>query len=181
MPEYLAVVACGSPLAVRSHDVAAAAAAAGWIPRVAATESALGWLDVAAVERVTGVPPLVAQRGPHEPKRFPAPGAVIVCPATFNSVNKIATGIMDNYAIGLVCESLAGGVPVTIAAMVSSRLWGHPAWAPNLARLAAAGVTFVDPQTGRTGPPTPVDAGPRNPVTTTFDPAWVLAPHPRPS
>jgi phosphopantothenoylcysteine decarboxylase len=179
MSDYLAVVACGSPLAVRSHDVAAAAAAAGWIPRVAATESALGWLDAAAVERVTGVPPLVAQRGPYEPKRFPAPGAVIVCPATFNSVNKIAAGIMDNYAVGLVCESLATGVPVTVVPMVSSRLWGHPAWGPNVARLMDAGVTFVDPGTGRVGAPTPVDAGPHNPVTTTFEPAWVLPPRER--
>jgi hypothetical protein len=179
MSDYLAVVACGSPLAVRSHDVAAAAAAAGWIPRVAATESALGWLDAAAVERITGVPPLVAQRGPGEPKRFPAPGAVIVCPATFNSVNKIAVGIMDNYAVGLVSESLASGIPVTVVPMVSSRLWHHPAWAPNVERLAAAGVRFVSPRTGRVGPPAPVDAGPANPVTTIFDPAWVIALHPR--
>jgi phosphopantothenoylcysteine synthetase/decarboxylase len=172
--EYLAVVACGAPLAVRVPDVAALAGRAGWLVRVVATESALNWLDDAEVERVTGFRALVEQRQPSQPKRFPAPARVVVCPATFNSVNKLAAGIMDGYAAGILCESLAAGTPMTVLPMVSDRLWGHPAWPRNLAALAAAGVTFVDVRTGRVGEPGPVEPGSGPAVAAAFDPAWAL-------
>ncbi|SHM86571.1 flavoprotein [Cryptosporangium aurantiacum] len=174
MSDYLALVACGAPLAARVHDVAAAAAELHWRVRVVATASAMNWVDAAAVERVTGFAPLVEQRRPGEPKRFPTPGRVVVCPGTFNSINKLATGIMDNYAAGLVCEALASGTPLTIVPMVSDALWGHPAWAGHLATLSSAGVTFVDVRTGRTGDPQPVDAGTGDDNARTFDPAWLF-------
>ncbi|GAA0257728.1 flavoprotein [Cryptosporangium japonicum] len=169
MSEYLALVACGAPLAARVHEVAAAAQRHGWVVRVVATASAMNWVDAERVEDITGHAPLVEQRRPGEPKRFPTPGHVVVCPATFNSINKLATGIMDNYAAGLVCEALASGTPLTIVPTVGDALWGHPALAPHLARLTSAGVRFVDPGSGRVGDPRPtggdVDA---------FNPEWAI-------
>lgn len=178
MSEYLALVACGSPLAARVHDVAAAAAHSGWRVRVVATASAMNWVDAERVEAVTGHPPLVDQRRPGEPKRFPTPGHVVVCPATFNSMNKLATGIMDNYASGLVCEALASGTPLTIVPLVSDALWGHPAWRGHLDLLRGAGVRFVDATTGRAGDPQPVGAGTGGDVAAAFDPAWPVPPPP---
>src|SRR5215475_1496402 len=174
MPEYLALVVCGSPLATRAQDVAVLAMRAGWRVRVVATPSALGWLDNAAVELATGFPALVDQRRPDQPKRFPEPAQVVVCPATFNSVNKLAAGIMDTYAAGILCESLASRTPMTILPMVSTRLWDHPAWRPNLTALTVAGVTFVDIRTGRAGHPEPIEAGTAPEVVEAFDPAWAL-------
>lgn len=173
--EYLALVACGAPLAARVPDVAAVALRRGWLVRVVATAAAMNWIDADAVERATGHPPLVGQRRPDEPKRFPTPGRVVVCPATFNSVNKLAAGIMDNYAAGLVCEALSSRTPLTIVPTVSDALWGHPAWASNLALLRGAGVTFVDPRTGH-GDPRPVDADTGADVAATFDADWAV-PH----
>jgi phosphopantothenoylcysteine synthetase/decarboxylase len=49
----------------------------------------------------------------------------------FNTVNKLAAGITDNYATGLLCEALASRTPITIAPMVNNRLWPHPAWQHN--------------------------------------------------
>jgi phosphopantothenoylcysteine synthetase/decarboxylase len=174
--EYLALVACGAPLAARVHDVARTAQDHGWRVRVVATASAMNWVNVAEVHRVTGHEPLVDQRRPGEPKRFPTPGRVVVCPATFNSINKLATGIMDNYAAGLVCEALASGTSLTIVPMVSDALWGHPAWETHLASLRRAGVTFVDPRSGRIGDPEPTDAGTGDAVARAFDPQWALMP-----
>jgi phosphopantothenoylcysteine decarboxylase len=71
------------------------------------------WIDAAAVESVTGSPALVDQRQPGHAKRFPEPAHVVVCPATFNSVNKLAAGIMDTYAAGIMCEALASHTPLT--------------------------------------------------------------------
>ncbi len=141
VPAHLALVACGAPLAARAHDVAAQAVEAGWIVRVVATPSAMNWVDADRVEKVTGFTVLVEQRQPGQAKRFPPPAQVIVCPATFNTVNKLAVGIMDNYAAGLLCEALASQTPITIAPMVNNRLWSHPVWQRNLDVLTAAGVS----------------------------------------
>ncbi|MGH3766460.1 MAG: flavoprotein [Pseudonocardiaceae bacterium] len=175
MPDLLALVVCGAPLAVRCHDVAARAVDAGWMVRVVATSSAMNWVDAAQVEKITGFAVLREQRPPGQAKRFPVPGQVVVCPATFNTVNKLAAGIMDNYAAGLLCEALASRTPMTIAPMVSNRLWCHPAWQHNLDMLAAAGVRFVDIQTGH-GRPAAVQSGTGGDIIAAFDPAWVLAP-----
>lgn len=143
--------------------------------RVVATPSAMNWIDAARVEKITGFAVLVEQRRPGQAKRFPPPAQVIVCPATFSTVNKLAAGIMDNYATGLLCEALAAQTPITIAPMVNHRLWSHPAWQHNLDLLTAAGARFVDIQTGRIGRPTAVQSGTGSDVIATFDPAWVLA------
>lgn len=175
MAEHLALVACGAPLAARVHDVAARAVELGWVVRVVATPSAMSWVDTAAVEKVTGFPVLVEQRQPGHLKRFPPPAAVIVCPATFNTITKLAVGIMDTYAAGLLCEALASRISITLAPMVSTRLWPHPAWQHHLDMLTAAGVTFIDIHTGCTGPPTAVQSGTGNEVIAAFDPTWVLS------
>ena len=174
MSEYLALVACGAPLAARVHEIASVAKGHGWRVRVIATASAMNWVDPTKVHEATGHGPLVDQRRPDEPKRFPTPGRVIVCPATFNSVNKLATGIMDNYAAGLVCEALASGTPLTIVPMVSDALWGHPAWKGHCETLRNAGVTFVDPRTGRVNDVRPTDAGTGDEVARDFDPGWLF-------
>lgn len=176
MPEHLALVACGAPLAARVHDVAALAVHAGWIVRVVATPSAMNWIDTAQVETITGSRVLVEQRQPGQAKRFPPPAQVIVCPATFNTVNKLVAGIMDNYATGVLCEALASRIPITIAPMVNNRLWPHPTWQHNLDTLARAGVRFIDIQTGRIGRPVAVQSGTRGDVIAAFDPTWVLTP-----
>lgn len=173
MSDYLALVACGSPLAARVHDIAAVAQRHGWQVRVVATASAMNWVDAQAVERVTGHPPLVEQRRPHEPKRFPTPGRVVVCPATFNSISKLAVGIMDTYAAGLVCEALASRTPLTIVPLVSTALWGHPAWAGHLKILESAGVEFVDVLTGQPRA-TPTEAGAGVDISRAFDPEWLF-------
>lgn len=176
MGDHLALVACGAPLAARLHDVAALAVDTGWLVRVVATPSAMSWVDAGQVEKVTGFPVLVEQRQPGQAKRFPPPAAVIVCPATFNTVNKLAAGIMDTYAAGVLCEALASQIPLTVAPMVSNRLWPHPAWRHNLEILMAAGVTFIDIVTGRAGRPAAVQSGTGGDVIAAFDPAWVLPP-----
>jgi phosphopantothenoylcysteine synthetase/decarboxylase len=174
MPDYLALVACGAPLSARADDVAALAVRAGWQVRVVATPSALNWLDNAAIQSATGFAALVDQRQPNQAKRFPEPARVVVCPATFNSVNKLAAGIMDTYAAGILCESLASRTPMTVLPMVSTRLWDHPAWRPNLAALTAAGVTFVDIRTGRTDFSEAIESGTAPEVVAAFNPAWAL-------
>ena len=172
----VALVVCGAPLSARAADLARHLIESGRPVRVVATRDAMAWVPAADVERITGYPPLVDQRQPSHAKRIPPPARVFVCPATFNTVNKLAAGIADSYAHGFLCEALSTGTPTTVVPMVSTKLWNHPAWQRNLDTLAEAGVDFLDVQTGRHDRPEPVESGTGDEVVTRFDPAWLLRP-----
>lgn len=166
----LTLVVCGAPLAARTPDTAAALADAGWAVTVVASPASRAWLDSAAVERVTGRPVLFDQRQPDQ-ARGERPAAVVACPLTMNSGSKAATGVMDTYATGVLCDALAMRLPLTVVVMVSSRLWGHPAWAGHLDTFTAAGARFVDPKSGLVGKPEPVQSGTGADLVAGFDPA----------
>jgi hypothetical protein len=152
----LTLVVCGAPLAARAGEVADALRVS-WNVAVVATDAASQWF---------------AEPSEHD---RPRPDAVVAFPLTFNTANKVATGIMDTSAAGALCDALGAGVPVVAVPMVNNRLWGHPVWLPTVRTLSGAGVRFVDPQSGRIGDPAPVRSGTGPEVVAAFDPAWVVA------
>jgi phosphopantothenoylcysteine decarboxylase len=123
---------------------------------------------------MTGEAPVSDFRLPMQPKRGGPPAAMVVCPATFNMVNKAASGIADTYAAATVCEALATAIPLVVVPMVSTRLWGHPAWVRNLNVLRDAGAVLVDVRTGGLDL-TPAPSGSGEDVAAQFDPQWVVA------
>ncbi len=175
----LTLIVCGAPLAARTAELAAHLIDAGWATTVVATPTAMQWLDPAALEQIIGHPPRSSFRAPDEPKRKPAPSAVVVCPATFNSVNKAAAGIADTYAVATLCEALGAGIPTVVVPMVNDKLWRHPVWARNLSLLQSCGTALIDIATGRPQP-APVDSGTGERITARFDPAWLTAALPAP-
>jgi phosphopantothenoylcysteine synthetase/decarboxylase len=173
---HLALVVCGAPLAARAHDVAATAICAGWQVRVVATPAALQWIDDEKVLSVTGESAVTTYRRPDQPKRGARPASVLVCPATFNTVNKLAAGIADIHAMGVLCEALGAGSPIVAVPMINDILWGHPALSRSFRELSAAGVTFVDVCTGRTDTFAAVRSGTGDDVVRGFNPQWVISP-----
>src|SRR4029453_16916 len=123
-------------------DTAAALVDAGWHVTVVASPASREWLDTPAGEQVVGGSMLFDQRQPDQ-QRGERPAAVVVCPLTMNSGSKAATGVMDTYATGVLCDALATRTSLTAVVMVSNRLWSHPAWVGHLGTLTAAGVRFV--------------------------------------
>ncbi|MGH8866570.1 MAG: flavoprotein [Actinomycetes bacterium] len=178
MAPSLALVVCGAPLAVRTPDTGRALIEAGWAVTVVATEAASPWLDTGAIRSAVGQSPRTAYRTPDQPKP-PRSAAVVACPATFNTINKLAAGLADNYATSLLCESLGAAVPLVVVPMVNEYLWGHPAWAQHLTRLANSGATFLDVQTGEREPRA-VPSGSGDQVVEAFDPGWVTNALPSP-
>lgn len=86
-------------------------------------------------------------RMPGTAKGLPQADAVLACPLTFNSVNKFAHGHADNFAIGLLCEMVGYGVPVTVVPHCKPQLASHPAFVASIATLRGMGVTVLfDPQ-----------------------------------
>jgi phosphopantothenoylcysteine synthetase/decarboxylase len=143
----------------------------GWETYVIGTPSSAAWIDP---ELVTALDVSFDFRTPHATKNIPTPDVVVVCPATFNTVNKLVAGIADNYAASLVCEALGAGTPVVIAPMVNQKLWGHPQWRHSLAALQQSKVQLVDPETGGSNVQ-PVKSGTGDEVVSGFRPLWLLS------
>jgi hypothetical protein len=49
------------------------------------------------------------------------PDVVLVCPATFNTVSRLALGIADTYTASALAEALGVGVPMFVVPMVNDR------------------------------------------------------------
>ena len=173
MSGNVTLIVSGAPLTARVPDLVRALLEAGWTVSVVATPSARPWLDEDAVRDLTGAPPRVEFRDPGQPKQAGVAQAVVVCPATFNTVNKAAGGAADTYALAQLCEALGEGVPVVAVPFVNDKLWGHPAWSHSLAVLQSAGMVLLDVHTGKLGP-VAVQSGSGPEVVARFDPAWVV-------
>ncbi|MFH8798501.1 flavoprotein [Streptomyces sp. NPDC017936] len=149
-PPFLYVVVCAAGVAADVGELITAAQRRDWHVGVIATPHAVnGFFDTAAVEARTGRPVRSAWRRPDDPRPFPDPDAVVVAPATFNTVNKWAAGITDTLALGTLCEVSGLGIPVGVLPCVSDALAAHPAYRESLVRLRGMGVRFGDPHRGR--------------------------------
>ena len=129
-------------------------------------------VDDDAVRDLTGAPPRVEFRDPDQPKQSGSTQAVVVCPATFNTVNKAAAGAADTYALAQLCSAMGEGLPLLVVPMVNNKLWGHPAWSRSPAILEGAGATMLDIHTGKVGA-VAVQSGTSGDVVAAFDPGRV--------
>ncbi|WP_121746211.1 flavoprotein [Streptomyces sp. E2N166] len=149
---FLYVVVCAAGVACGVSKLITAAQERDWEVGVFATPVAMdGFFDTAAVEARTGRPIRSAWRRPGDPRPFPAPDAVVVAPATFNTVNKWAAGLADTLAVATLCEACGLGVPVAVLPCVADALASHPAYRESLTRLRGMGVRFGDPYAGAAG------------------------------
>jgi phosphopantothenoylcysteine synthetase/decarboxylase len=116
---------------------------AGWRVMVFSTPTGVRFTDPGELERLTGGPVRSDYRMPGEAKALPPASALLACPLTFNSVNKFAHGHADNFAIGLLCELLGYGVPITVVPHCKPQLASHPGFGASIATLRGAGVNVV--------------------------------------
>ncbi|MFL6111265.1 MAG: flavoprotein [Catenulispora sp.] len=152
----LYLVACGAPPTAEllSHPEAVPGLQAdGWTVCVLCTPSGERFLDAAAVSIATGYPIRVEPRRPGEPDVLPSPDAVMVAPATFNTVNKWAVGISDTLVLGILNETLGAGLPIAATVWAKEELQRHPAFDRHAQSLFEAGVRFIQPEEGDAGFP----------------------------
>jgi phosphopantothenoylcysteine synthetase/decarboxylase len=116
--------------------------AGGWQVAVFSTPAGLAFADTAALEALTSAPVRSQYRAPGTARTGQA-DAVLACPLTFTSVNKLAQGIADNMAVGLLCEAVGYGVPVTVVPHCKPQLASHPAFGASLAALREMGVRVL--------------------------------------
>ena len=149
----LYLIVCGAPAAAEIGSFISLAQDAGWRVRVIATPMGFRFLAADRITELTGAPIRTTFREPHETSNgLPPADAVLVAPATFNTVNKWALGITDNVAVGMLCELVGSGLPILAVLQVNTELAKHAAFAANLETLRSMGVRVIfDPAAGMPG------------------------------
>jgi phosphopantothenoylcysteine synthetase/decarboxylase len=135
----LYLVVCAAPAAGDVERFVRLAQNAGWRVFLITTPMGRRFVDVDGLSAATGERVRTDYRMPDEPDELPAADAVVVAPATFNTVNKWATGIADSFAVGLLCELMGFGVPIVAAPLLKDALARHTAFARNVNELRSMG------------------------------------------
>jgi phosphopantothenoylcysteine synthetase/decarboxylase len=145
----LYLVACGGRPAGDLPAFVAEAQDAGWEVCVIATPSALKFMDLPRIAELTGHQVRYDYKQPDEPDVLPPADAMIVAPATFNTINKWAAGISDTLALGLLNEAIGLGLPVIAVPFPNVALAQHPAFHRSMRELRASGAVrlLFDPDT----------------------------------
>jgi hypothetical protein len=142
----LYVIACGAGPAGQVTRLISDARARGWDPYLIATPAGLDFLDVPELEAQTGHPIRSEYRRPGNTvnsRSMPKAEAIIVAPATYNTINKWANGISDNFALGILAEAVGLRIPVVVLPFVNSALASHPAFQRSITLLREIGIDVI--------------------------------------
>ena len=71
--------------------------------------------------------------------------ALLIYPATANTISKIASGIDDTPVASMATVALGAGIPIAIAPAMHNSMMNHPAVKENIERLKSWGVSFIGP------------------------------------
>jgi phosphopantothenoylcysteine synthetase/decarboxylase len=138
----LSIVACGAPLAAKIAICAKLAIDRGWTVHVIATPAALAFFDQAPIEELTGNPVRSQNRPPDTP-RSQTPNAIVVAPATYNTINKWAQGIADTYALSMLAEKTGMDIPIVVLPYVNAPLASRIPFQQSVKSLRAEGVSIL--------------------------------------
>lgn len=142
MTRCLYVVVCGAGPAGDVDRLIRQAQQHDWTVQLISTPAGLDFIDVEALEELTGNPVRSEYRKPGQPRSKLA-DAIVVAPATYNTINKLAAGISDTYALGVVGEAIGLGVPVVILPFVNSALASREPFRRSVDSLRAERVEIL--------------------------------------
>jgi len=153
----LYLMICGAGPADRIDVMVKLAQAAGWSVHCLATPAAVDYfLDLDALTELTGHPVRTDHQRAGQPG-LPNADAVIVAPATYNTINKWAAGIADTYVLTQLAELTGLGVPIAVLPFVNTALAANRVFHRSVDELRQAGVTVLlggggfEPHPPRTG------------------------------
>ncbi|GCE27100.1 hypothetical protein KDA_25840 [Dictyobacter alpinus] len=133
----LAIVVCAALSASQIQDFVHLVQQDQWDVWIIATPKASDFINEPLLRRLTGHP--VTMTAPLSP--LPSFDAVVVVPATFNTLKKWAQGIEDTYALTLLrIWTRQAYLPILVFPRASAELAQDPAFAPSLSRLEQQGV-----------------------------------------
>jgi len=119
------------------------AQADGWEVCVVATPAGRKFVDDSALAVQTGHQVRSAFKNPGDPDVLPEPDAMIVAPASVNTINKWSHGICDTLALGLLVEGQGRGLPIVAVPYTNSAMAAHPAFLESVGRLRGWGIAVL--------------------------------------
>jgi phosphopantothenoylcysteine synthetase/decarboxylase len=152
----LTVVVCGAGPASTVMALIGQAVERDWTVQVVATPAALAFIDSAAIENQTGSPVRSQYSAPGAP-RSKVPDAIIVAPATYNTICKWAHGTSDTYALGILAEMTGMDIPVIVLPYVNAALAVRAPFRRSVQSLRDEGVRvllgsgWIEPHQPRSG------------------------------
>ncbi|MDT4992414.1 MAG: hypothetical protein QOH97_2306 [Actinoplanes sp.] len=139
----LYVVACGGRPAADLPPFVSQLLADGWHVCVIATPSAVKFMDLEALALITGHQVRHDYKQPDEPDILPPPDAYVIAPATFNTINKMASGASDTLALGMLNEAIGLPLPIIAVPTPNVALARHPAYRASVQALRSWGVKLL--------------------------------------
>ncbi len=141
----------GGIAAYKSAELARRFIKAGCDVQVVMTASAQRFIGAQTLQALTGKPVRAslwdeaaeAAMGHIELARWP--DAIVIAPATANTLAKITHGLADDLLTTLV---LATDKPIFVAPAMNRLMWAHAATQANMATLRARGVRVIGPGSG---------------------------------
>ncbi len=141
--KILYLIVCAAGAATRVDTLVSTAHARGWDVWIVPTPSAVDFIDIPALEKQTGHPIRSRYRQPGEGGKLPTADAVIVAPATYNTINKWASGISDTFALGLLAELTPSTTPIAVLPFVNASLAENRVFARSVAELRESSVIVL--------------------------------------
>lgn len=141
---HLQIVVCGAGPAADVSPLVRAAQERSWTVTVTATPSVMEFIEPQPLGSLTGYPVRSTYRSsPGTGRSLPATDAVVIAPATYNSINKIALGLADNYAMTSVAELIGRQVPTVVVPFVNTALAARAPFRHAVASLRDEGVRVL--------------------------------------
>ncbi len=138
------IIVCAAPPAQMIHEFVGHIQALEWDVCIIATPQATRWISIPTLEALTGHVVRTDYTLPGEGDPLPKADAMIVLPATFNTINKWAAGIGDTLAVSILCEALGRGTPpIILVPCLKMDLVRHPAFAKSITFLRECGVCVL--------------------------------------
>ncbi|MEU6234403.1 flavoprotein [Kitasatospora sp. NPDC047058] len=121
------------------------AQARGWGVVVGLTPTAASWLEpeLPLLAELTGYPVKSRFRRPGEPDLLPPADAVLVAPATLNTINSIALGITPSWVAGFAAEAIGRRIPMAVMPCTNEALTAHPQMGRSVETLRESGVRVL--------------------------------------
>lgn len=150
-PRKLLLGITGGIAAYKSAELARLFIKAGWQVQVVMTPHAAEFVTPLTFQALTGRetrgalfdPQHEAAMGHIELARWP--DAILIAPATANTLAKLAAGLADDL---LTTLCLASDKPLYVAPAMNRLMWANAATQDNLAKLKARGVAVLGPGSG---------------------------------
>lgn len=98
------------------------------------------------ITELTGGVEHIAIAGDRGKNAITTADIILICPATANTISKIACGIDDTPVTTVVTTAFGSGIPIVIVPAMHECMYHHPVLEENIMKLKRRGVEFIGPR-----------------------------------